>query len=99
MSIAGGVIYGNGSIPVFGMNLPSAVPMFISGAGSSVVSDVVHEFTNGNRLPTTTSKLGDLSATAIGAGIAGASSVAINSVAFGMPNEMSSLLGLFGLGA
>lgn len=85
LSVSTSVIYGNGSTDFAGMSVPAAVPMFVAGAGASLVTDVVSAQLS---LPTTSSqKIADLSALAVSSGISGAGAVAILKLTAGLPNE------------
>ena len=86
MALAGGILYGNAPVNIFGMTVTAMVPLAGSGFASSVITDYIHEAMPQN-LPTPLQKLEDISSTAMGAVISGVSSVAIMKIGVGLPNE------------
>src|SRR5271156_4749743 len=79
------LLYGADPIPVYGYNLPAAIPFFIAGAGSSFATDYLHEMYPSLGGGPLGAKLGDLTATASLAAISGAASVLILSATTGLP--------------
>jgi len=103
-AITGGVLaavstltYGSGDISLFNTSIPSAVPIFISGAGASIISDIAHDKLY-PQLPTVAHKLSDITAVATGAGISGAATAGILSMT-GLPNDRLLSAALIGGGS
>lgn len=80
------LVFGNESIPIMGYQVAAAGPAFLIGAGASAISDVAHSYVN-PELGTASAKLGDLSATALGVGIAAGSAALLASSLVGLPSE------------
>ena len=101
-AIAGGVLavgtsllYGNGTTEFAGMAVPAAVPMFVAGAGGSLITDAVSAQL---KLPTTSSqKIADISSLAAASAISAAGAVSILKISAGLPN--SAVLPVVGLAA
>lgn len=85
-AIGTGIIFGNASVSVMGYEMPSAVPSFIIGASASALSDVAHSYVN-PELGTAQAKLGDVTATALGVGIAAGSAALLASSFVGLPSD------------
>ena len=88
LALAGSIGYGVDTVQLLGISVPSVVPLFVSGVGSSLISDIAHKKVF-PQLVGAGAKLGDLTATALGAGIAGAASVGILQMGVGLPNTES----------
>src|SRR5438874_972205 len=43
LATVGTLTYGNGSISLYIMNFPAAVPLFVAGSGASLLTDLVHD--------------------------------------------------------
>jgi len=76
LAAAAALTYGGGSVNVFNTNVPSVIPLFVSGAGASIISDIAHDKLY-PQLPTVAHKLSDITALATGAGISGAATAGI----------------------
>lgn len=96
LAAASGIMYGMGNVTVAGVNVPTVIPMFVAGAGSSFGADYIHDLYYPH-LGSTAQKLGDIGATALGAGVAGAASTAIAALGVGM--DTANYLPMFALGA
>lgn len=94
LSAATTVLYGGGPISINGMDIPAAVPLFVAGAGSSLITDVIHDQLN--MTTTSAQKLADISTLAISSGISGAVAAGLLTVV-GLPSE--SLLPVFAIAA
>jgi len=74
LAAAASLTYGGGSVNIFDTSVPSILPLFISGAGASILSDFAHDKLY-PQLPTVAHKLSDITAVAAGAGISGMATV------------------------
>jgi len=97
LAVAGSMMYRNGMVPVpIVGDVPAVIPLFISGAASSMIADGTKEGLH-KVLPAQVQQIGDIGTTLVGAAICGGATAGINSVAFQMPAQ--SLLPSFGLGS
>lgn len=97
LAAIGSFAYGTGSTAVFGMSVPAAVPLFAAGAISSVVADRTHAGVSAALPLGIGEKLGDISGSAVGALLCGASAAVVMKFGAGLPNE--SILPAIGLGS
>lgn len=93
------LLYGTDSIPMFGFDLPAAVPFFIAGAGSSIATDYLHEMYPSLGPGPLGMKAGDLAASASSAAISGAASVLILSATAGLPMANAGKAFMLGAGS
>jgi hypothetical protein len=98
LSTAITAVYGMGTIPVAGYNLPAIVPAFATGAGASLISDFAHDQLYPH-LPGASAKLSDVVAVGAGAGMSAAATVGIMKLAMGLPNESLLPAALLGAGS
>ena len=98
LSIAGSMLFGNGNVGLAGYELPAAIPLFISGAGASVVSDVVHDYAFPNT-PGPTQSLTNLTSVGIGAGLSAAATIGVMKLVAGLPMDRYLEAGLLGAGS
>jgi hypothetical protein len=95
LAVSTSLVYGNGATDFAGMSIPAAVPIFIAGAGGSLVTDAV---SSQLRLPTTSSqKIADVSSLAIASAISAVGAVTILKVSVGLPNETIPRIAAFAL--
>lgn len=97
LAVASAVVYGMGNVTIGGVDVPTVVPMFAAGAGASFGADFIHDMYYPHLSGSATQKLGDIGATALGAGVAGAASTAI--IALGVGIETANYIPMFALGA
>jgi len=103
-AVTGGVLaaaatltYGGGNVNLYNTSVPSFIPLFVSGAGASIISDIAHDKLY-PQLPTVAHKLSDITAVATGAGISGAATAGILSLT-GLPNDRLMSAALIGGGS
>jgi len=86
-----------GSVNIFNTSVPTIIPLFVSGAGASIISDIAHDELY-PQLPTVAHKLSDVTAVATGTGISGAATAGILSLT-GLPNDRLISAALIGGGS
>jgi len=85
LTIATSTMYGSGTLEFMGYQVPSLIPLFLSGAGASMISDYAHDAIYPH-LNTTEQKLSDVAAVAAGVGVSGVATAGILALT-GVPKE------------